>query len=61
VRRVGRPEPASLVAGLAVVILGVVLLLDALDAFTMRLAAFVPLALGAVGAVLLAGGLGRRG
>lgn len=60
-RRVGRAEPASLVAGVAVVILGVVLLLDALGAFTLRLAAFAPLALGAVGAVLLVIGLGRRG
>jgi hypothetical protein len=61
VRRVGAPDPASLVAGVAVVIVGVLLLLDALGAFTVRLAGFVPLALGAVGAVLLATGLGRRG
>jgi hypothetical protein len=61
VRPVGGPDPPSLVAGLALVILGVVLLLDAVGALTLRLAAFAPLALAAVGAVLLATGLGRRG
>jgi hypothetical protein len=61
VRRVGRPDPASLVAGLALVVLGVVLMLDAAGALTLRLSAFAPLALAVLGAVLLATGLGRRG
>ena len=50
----------SLVAGLAIVILGAVLLLDRLDVLTLRFAALGPLACAVLGAVLLATGLVRR-
>ncbi|MDP9399413.1 MAG: DUF5668 domain-containing protein [Actinomycetota bacterium] len=56
-----RPDPASLVAGLVLVALGAVLLLDRLGAIDLRFAAFAPLACAAVGAVLLASGLSRGG
>jgi hypothetical protein len=51
----------SLVAGLAIVLLGAVLLLDGLDVLTLRFAALGPLACAVLGAVLLATGLVRRG
>jgi hypothetical protein len=51
----------SLVAGLAIVVLGAVLLLDRLDVLTLRFAALGPLACAVLGAVLLATGLVRRG
>ena len=51
----------SLVAGLAIVILGAVLLLDRLDVLTLRFAALGPLVCAVLGAVLLATGLVRRG
>lgn len=51
----------SLVAGLAIVVLGGVLLLDRLDVLTLRFAALGPLACAVLGAVLLATGLVRRG
>jgi hypothetical protein len=51
----------SLVAGLAIVVLGTVLLLDRLDVLTLRFAALGPLACAVLGAVLLATGLARRG
>jgi len=50
----------SLVAGIAVVLLGLVLLLDRLDVLSLRFASLGPLACAAIGAVLLASGLGRR-
>jgi len=50
----------SLVAGIAVVLLGLVLLLDHLDVLSLRFASLGPLACAAIGAVLLASGLGRR-
>jgi hypothetical protein len=55
-----RPDPATLVGGVVVLVLGVVLLLDALGAFQLRFAVYGPLALGALGAFLLASGLSRR-
>ena len=51
----------SLVAGLAIVVLGTVLLLDRLDVLTLRFAALGPLVCAVLGAVLLATGLARRG
>jgi hypothetical protein len=42
-----------------VLVLGVVLLLDATGALDLRLAVFVPLALAAIGAILLASGMTR--
>jgi hypothetical protein len=54
-------DPASLVAGLAVSGLGVLLLLDQVDAINLRFGYFLPAILGVVGTILLAVGLtGRR-
>jgi hypothetical protein len=50
----------SLVAGLAIIVLGAVLLLDRLDVLTLRFAALGPLACAVLGAVMLATGLARR-
>jgi hypothetical protein len=55
------PDLPSLVAGLAIVVLGTVLLLDRLDVLTLRFAALGPLVCAVLGAVLLATGLARRG
>jgi hypothetical protein len=57
---VARPDAASLVAGLAVIALGAVLLLDALEAFDLTFEVFAPVACAATGAILLASGLSRR-
>ena len=54
-----RPDIPALVAGLAVLALGGVLLLDALEVFDLSFKAFAPIACAAVGAILLANGLGR--
>ncbi|MEA2405714.1 MAG: hypothetical protein QOE08_2361 [Thermoleophilaceae bacterium] len=56
-----RPDPAALVAGLVVGALGVVLLLDSRGALDLGLASLAPIACAAVGAVLVASGLSRRG
>ncbi len=54
-------DPASLVAGLAVCGLGVLLLLDQVEAIDLRFGYLLPALLGVVGAILLAVGLtGRR-
>jgi hypothetical protein len=55
-----RADVPSLVAGVAVMLLGTVLLLDRLDVLDLRFAALGPLACAALGAVLLASGLVRR-
>ena len=55
-----RPELPSLVAGIGLVIFGVVLLLDATGSIDLRFAALAPLACALAGAVLLASGLSRR-
>jgi hypothetical protein len=47
----------SLVGGIAVAVIGALLLLDVLDALNLRFAALAPLACAAVGGVLLARGL----
>ncbi len=49
----------SLVAGLCVVALGVLLLLDAGGTFDLRFSVLAPAACAAVGAILLASGLSR--
>ncbi|MEA2481212.1 MAG: hypothetical protein QOJ07_3134 [Thermoleophilaceae bacterium] len=59
-RRAGKPDVPTLVAGLALVALGAVLLLDSLHAFELRLETLAPIACAAVGAVLLASGLAHR-
>ena len=58
--RPGRPDIPALVAGLALLALGGVLLLDAAGAIDLGFGAFVPLACAATGAILLANGLSRR-
>jgi hypothetical protein len=55
-----RPDLTSLVAGFGLVVLGAVLLADALDAIDLSFGAFAPLACFLVGDVLLAAGLTRR-
>jgi hypothetical protein len=56
----GGPDIPGLVAGLALLAFGVVLLLDAVDTIDMSFAAFAPVACAVTGAILLANGLGRR-
>ena len=55
-----RPDVASLVAGLGLVVFGGVLLADALNAIDLSFAVYAPLACFLVGDVLLAAGLTRR-
>jgi membrane-bound ClpP family serine protease len=55
-----RFDLASLVAGLALICFGAVLLLDQLDVFDLGFAAVGPIVCAVVGAILLAAGLGRR-
>jgi hypothetical protein len=55
-----RPDVPTLVAGLALLALGALLMLDAEDAIELRLGALAPIACAAVGAVLLASGLSRK-
>jgi hypothetical protein len=54
-----KPDVASLVAGIAVLVLGLVLLLDATDLLTLSFALLAPVACAATGAILLARGLTR--
>jgi hypothetical protein len=56
----GGPDIPALVAGLAVMALGTVLLLDALGVVALSFAAFAPVACAAAGAILVANGLSRR-
>ena len=53
------PERLSLTAGLVLVVFGVLLLLDSTGTLRLSFGAMAPVALGAVGAVLLASGLSR--
>jgi len=55
-----RPDTRSLVAGVAVLVLGAVLLLEAVGALDLTFAVFAPVACAAAGAILLANGLSRR-
>jgi hypothetical protein len=55
-----RPDPVSLVAGLALAVFGAVLLLDRADVLNLRFAALGPLVCAVAGAILLASGLVRR-
>jgi hypothetical protein len=55
-----RPDLPALVAGVGLVVLGAVLLADALDAIDLSFAALAPLACFLLGDILLAAGLTRR-
>jgi hypothetical protein len=57
--RVDNADISSLVAGIAVLALGVVLLLDATDVVALSFAVLAPVACAATGAILLARGLTR--
>jgi len=58
---VSRLDVPSLVAGVAVIAFGVVLLLDAEGTLELTFAVLGPLICAAAGAILLASGLSRRG
>jgi hypothetical protein len=58
--RTARPDIPALVAGLALLALGTVLLLDALGVLDLGFGLFAPIACAVTGAILLANGLSRR-
>ena len=58
--RAARPDIPALVAGLALLALGSVLLLDALGLIDLGFGVFAPVACAVTGAILLANGLSRR-
>jgi hypothetical protein len=58
--RTARPDIPALVAGLALLALGAVLLLDALGVLDLGFGVFAPIACAVTGAILLANGLSRR-
>lgn len=58
--RADRPDIPALVAGLALLAMGGMLLLDALGAFELTFGVFAPVACAVTGAILLANGLSRR-
>jgi hypothetical protein len=60
-RRVSSADPVSLVAGAVIAALGGLLLADRVDALDLRFGSLTPVVLAAVGAILLASGLSRRG
>lgn len=55
------PNVTALVAGVALVVLGVLLVLDADGSIDLRFAYTAPVVLAALGAILLASGLQTRG
>ncbi|MEA2380551.1 MAG: hypothetical protein QOH72_522 [Solirubrobacteraceae bacterium] len=55
-----RPDLPSLVAGVAILLFGAVLLLDRASVLNLRFAALGPLVCAVAGAILLASGLVRR-
>jgi LiaI-LiaF-like transmembrane region len=59
VRRTARPDAVSLTAGLALVVLGAVLLLDRMGTVDLTFSSMAPIAFAAIGAILLASGLSR--
>jgi hypothetical protein len=58
--RASGPDVSSIVAGIAVLALGAVLLLDETGVIELSFGILAPVACAAVGAILLARGLGRR-
>jgi Domain of unknown function (DUF5668) len=59
VRRRASLDAVSLTAGIALVVLGTVLLLDRTGTLHLTFGSMAPIALAAVGAILLASGLSR--
>jgi predicted membrane metal-binding protein len=59
--RAARPDIPALVAGLSLLAMGAVLLLDALGVLELGFGLFAPVACAVTGAILLANGLSRRG
>jgi hypothetical protein len=59
VRRRAEPDAVSLTAGIVLVVLGTVLLLDRTGTIQLDFGAMAPIALGVIGAILLASGLSR--
>jgi len=55
-----KPDPTSVVAGIAVLALGLLLLLDAGGTLDLRFKLLAPVACAAMGAILLASGMTRR-
>ena len=53
-------DPTSVVAGIAVLVLGVLLLLDAVGTLDLRFGVLAPAGCAATGAILLASGMTRR-
>ena len=58
-RPTASPDRVSLTAGIVLVVFGAVLLLDSTGTLKLSFAAMAPIALAAVGAILLASGLSR--
>jgi hypothetical protein len=56
-----RLDPLSLVAGLALIAFGIVLLLERTGALQLQFSTMAPMAFAVVGAILLTSGLSRRG
>ena len=54
------PDPTSVVAGIAVLALGLVLLLDATGGLELSFGVLAPVACAAMGGILLASGMTRR-
>jgi hypothetical protein len=55
------PNVTSLTAGVAIVVLGALLVLDAAGSIDLGYAYVAPVLVGALGAILLVGGLASRG
>ena len=58
--RAGRPDTRALVAGIAILALGFLLLFHAIGVLELSFAVFAPVACAAAGAILVANGLSRR-
>jgi hypothetical protein len=59
--RANRPDVPSIVAGISMLALGAVLLLDETGVIELSFGLLAPVACAAAGAILLASGLARRG
>lgn len=60
-RKTSRPDAFSLTAGIVLVAFGTVLLLERAGELRLGFGVLAPIAFAAVGAILLASGLSRRG